>query len=311
MIADLLRKATTTKKFKAEVIYTCILSVCARQCFLHKLTEMFFLNRQEDPSLSLSQPSWVVDKSEIIFTDKVLGKGGWGTVQVAKFRGLLVAAKCLHQEILSKYNIGLFKREMNLAAIARHPNLLQFIGATMEGKPIILMELMPTSLRAVLEGLKGKSMSHQQILGIAKDVALGLNYLHNMKPDPIIHRDLSSANVLLEASGTDNWKAKISDYGTAIFQECMHTPSPGNVTYAAPESGFPMQQSEKVDVYSYGVVVLEMCSGEFPDPKTRDSTLKHLDGSWPEMAEIVTGCLETDRTQRSRMAKVLQKLEKF
>eukprot|EP00731_Ephydatia_muelleri_P004666 Em0002g842a len=206
LIADLLRKATTTKKFKAE---------------------------QENPS-SISQPSWVVDRSEIILTDKVLGIGGWGTVQVAKFRGLSVAAKCIHQNILSKYNIALFKREMNLAAITRHPNLLQFIGATIEGNPIILMELMQTSLRAVLENVKnGELLSRQQIVGIAKNVALGLNYLHNMKPDPIIHRDLSSANVLLECSGTDIWKAKISDFGAAIFLECMNTPTPGNVSYAA------------------------------------------------------------------------------
>ena len=201
---------------------------------------------------------------------------------------------------------------MNLAAITRHPNLLQFIGATIEGNPIILMELMPTSLRAVLENVKnGELLSRQQIVGIAKNVALGLNYLHNMKPDPIIHRDLKSAIVLLERSGADIWKAKISDFGAAIFLECMNTPTPGNVSYAAPEAGIPLQQTVKVDVYSYGVILLEMCSGEFPDPKTRVTTLQQLHVSWPEMAQIVEECLKADPTQRCSMAKVLLKLETF
>ena len=281
----------------------CTCTCCLRDNYIY----VFY--QQENPS-SISQPSWVVDRSEIILTDKVLGIGGWGTVQVAKFRGLSVAAKCIHQNILSKYNIALFKREMNLAAITRHPNLLQFIGATIEGNPIILMELMQTSLRAVLENVKnGELLSRQQIVGIAKNVALGLNYLHNMKPDPIIHRDLSSANVLLECSGTDIWKAKISDFGAAIFLECMNTPTPGNVSYAAPEAGIPLQQTVKVDVYSYGVILLEMCSGEFPDPKTRVTTLQQLHVLWPEMAQIVEECIKADPTQRSSMAKVLLKLE--
>ena len=92
------------------------------------------------------QSHWVVRKEEIEMTDEVLGKGGWGEVKVAKFRGLRVAAKCLYKDILSPYNISVFTREMEIAAQVRHPNLLQFIGATRVGTPIILSELMPISL---------------------------------------------------------------------------------------------------------------------------------------------------------------------
>ena len=91
-----------------------------------------------------------------------------------------MAAKCLHNQIISAHNVRLFTREMNMAAHARHPNLLQFIGATMDNNPIILTELMPTSLRRVLE--EGNPLSHGQIVSIALDVARALNYLHLSSP---------------------------------------------------------------------------------------------------------------------------------
>ena len=67
------------------------------------------------------------------------------------FRGTELAVKYLHTVIINRHNRDLFVREMNMASRVRHPNLVQFIGATMEGHPMILMELMPTSLRKVLE----------------------------------------------------------------------------------------------------------------------------------------------------------------
>ena len=73
-------------------------------------------------------------------------------MKVAHFRGTRVAAKCFYQQILvSQYNRQLFNREMHMAAHVCHPNLVQFIGASLEGEPIILTEIMTTSLRAVLE----------------------------------------------------------------------------------------------------------------------------------------------------------------
>ena len=91
-----------------------------------------------------SDPSWVVRRDEILFTDEELGRGGWAVVKVAKFRAIRVAAKCLYEQIVSNYNRLLFIREMNMASRIRHPNLLQFIGATLHGELIILTELMPT-----------------------------------------------------------------------------------------------------------------------------------------------------------------------
>ena len=158
---------------------------------------------------------WVVSKDDVIMTHEILGEGSYGNVTVAVFRGLRVAAKCLHHLIISDYNLALFSREMDIASRVRHPNLVQFIGATKVGSPIILTELMSTSL---YKELQKKSLTRPQIVTISHDVALALNYLHLWKPDPIIHRDVSSPNVLLEPTVGGSYKAKVADYGTANLQ---------------------------------------------------------------------------------------------
>jgi len=140
----------------------------------------------------LDSTDWVIQRHEITLLEKSLGDGGWGTVREATFRGCKVAAKCLHNEIISPYNLGLFSREMSMAARCRHPNILQFIGATDQGLLIIVTELMHTSLRKILE--EGQLYSYQ-IIPILLGVAYGLNYLHKITPDPILHHDVSSANI--------------------------------------------------------------------------------------------------------------------
>ena len=149
------------------------------------------------------EPSWLVHREEINLTEEELGRGGWGVVKVATFRGARIAAKCLYGALNYGYWQTVFSREMNMAARIRHPKLLQFIGATLEGELIILTELMPTSLRAVLERAR-EPLPHQQISTIGLDVARALNYLHLMRPTPLIHRDVSSANVLLEPQPNDS-----------------------------------------------------------------------------------------------------------
>ena len=247
---------------------------------------------------------WAVQRGEIELTAQELGRGGWAVVRVAKFRGLRVAAKCLHTLIISDYNRHLFTREMNIAATVRHPNLIQFMGATVEGEPIILTELMTTSLRAVLER---RPFNPPQITSISLDVARGLNYLHLMKPDPIIHRDISSANVLLDPAPNNTWRAKVSDYGSANFLQRVATIGPGNPTYASPEANDPSRQSPKMDVYSYGVLLLETCSRRFPDSTDRDALFQLV--QQPTMAELIRQCLEHDPNRRSTMSAVIEQLD--
>eukprot|EP00731_Ephydatia_muelleri_P024195 Em0016g466a len=240
-------------------------------------------------------PSWIVKKEDILLTDKELGRGGWGVVKAARFCGLEVAAKLLHGAILSPHNQQLFKREMNMAASVRHPNILLFIGATIDQECVILTELMQTSLRAVLEDevTNGLSMSRQQVSNIAMDVGKALNYLHLMKPDAIIHRDVSSSNVLLELLGAHMWIAKLSDFGSSNFARQVTTAGPGNFTYAAPESSDPDLQSPKMDVFSYGILLLEMCNSSDANKWNDETkavklpTLLQGEASWLELSAEV------------------------
>ena len=165
-------------------------------------------------------PSWEVKEDELEVTEKTLGIGGWAVVKVAKLK---VAAKCLHSQLIYDYHRRLFRREMDVAARVSHPNLLCFLGARLEGGMAILTEFMPTSLRALVNRRPRQRLSLEHLLSIATDVARALNYLHNMTPDPIIHRDLSSANVLLQPTPDGGWLAKVSDYGTANFQSRLQT----------------------------------------------------------------------------------------
>ena len=177
-------------------------------------------------------PDWVISRDQIYVTDKCLGRGGWGNVVEGKYCGCAVAVKQIHELILSNHNRSLFVREMNIASRCRHPCLLQFIGATNdEGSPLFVTELMETSLRALLK----RPLSATELFVISLDVARALNYLHQKQPSPIIHRDISSANVLLWRQG-DQWRAKVSDYGTANFMRHTMTVAPGAPIYSAPEA---------------------------------------------------------------------------
>ena len=137
-------------------------------------------------------------------------RAGWGRVgcchnsQVSWDQG---GSQVMYEVIRSDYYRRLFISEMNMAAHLRHPNLVQFIGATLEGEMIILMELMHTSLRRELE--QG-GISREHTVSISVQVCQALNYLHLMQPDPVIHRDISSSNILLNPL-PNGWLAKVTD----------------------------------------------------------------------------------------------------
>ena len=195
-------------------------------------------------------PDWVISRDQIQLTDKCLGRGGWGSVVEGIYCGCAVAVKQIHELILSPHNRRLFEREMNIASRCRHPCLLQFIGATNdEGSPLFVTELMESSLRALLEQ---RHLSSNEVSVISLDVARALNYLHQKEPSPIIHRDISSANVLLWRQA-DQWRGKVSDYGTANFMQQTMTVGPGAMIYSAPEA---LTKSQTVKVCFIYIFVL-------------------------------------------------------
>ena len=261
--------------------------------------------RQFEDRFQANSTHWVVRRDEIELTGPQLGVGGWATVTVAKFRGIQVAVKRIHDEIISHHNLQLFQREMNMAARLRHPNLIQFIGATMEEDMMIVMELMATSLRSQLR----REMYFQPLLvkAISLDVARGLNYLHLIQPDPIVHRDISSANVLLEVIQLNQWRAKLTDYGSVNLLRQLRTENPGSPAYAAPEASNPRLQSPKMDIYSFGALVLEMLTGQLPAPDDRLSLLRKVQHQ--QLLRLIRGCLNMNPDDRPSAHHIISELD--
>ena len=195
---------------------------------------------------------------------------------------------------------------MNMAAKLRHPNLVQFIGATIDREPVIPTELMSTSLRRVLEK---QELNLLQIKCIGLDVGRALNYLHCMKPDPIIHRDVSSGNVLLDPLPGNLWKAKVADYGSVNLLKELKTVGPGSPVYAAPEATLPELQSTKMDIFSFGVLLVEMLTDRFPDVESRSQLIAQIKHNG--YLRLVNMCLREVQCERPSAEMVMDELDKL
>jgi len=297
----------------ARRIRTHQLSIAALQqqnAELRQLTET--LNQQQCGQDD--QSNWTIERNEIMVSDNVLGRGAYGWVKEAIFRGCKVAVKCLHNEVISEYNLHIFSREMNMAARCRHPNLLQFIGATRdtERPPFIITELMHTSLRRALER---NQITSDQIVPILLGVACGLNYLHKNSP-PILHRDISSANVLLNRATNNQWLPKLSDFGSFNFMQASNTIGAGNPVYAAPEAlDSRGPQTPAMDIFSFGILTHEMCTKRQPSGQLSVTTVNQQGTRWkpPErnLVPIIVRCIDADIPQRCNMDYVIIQLNRY
>ena len=269
------------------------------------LTETRQRLREREERLQAYDTQWVVSREEIELTGPELGRGAWATVSVAKFRGAQVAVKRIHNQLVSRHNIHLFRREMNMAAKLRHPNLVQFIGATVEGDMLIVMEFMTTSLRRQLQS--EEYFQPKFVKSISLDVARALSYLHQIKPDPIVHRDISSANVLLEPLlPPKTWRAKVTDYGSVNIVRQLNTENPGGPAYAAPEANNPRLQSPKMDIYSFGALVLEMLTGHLPSPEDRPELLCQVHHE--QLLRLIRRCLSERSEDRPNASVIISEL---
>ena len=143
-------------------------------------------------------------------------------------------------------------------------------------------------------------------------MAQALVYLHSMQPHPLIHRDVSAPNVLLKAVGT-GWIAKLSDLGSAQFANIAHTLAPGCVLYAAPEvqqRDLPLNQTEKVDIYSYRVLLIEIRTMEMPTGVLSE-LINSLMPDWPQFISLIQRCSNNDTVGRPTMKNVVTCLNKI
>ena len=271
-------------------------------------------------TLQKLENNWKVSHREVSLSKNELGRGSWGVIWIGEFRGQRVAVKQMHELIKSKEYMELLHREINTMSQLRHPNLLQFIGAVLDhpsGYPMIITEVMDTSLRSAYERkeLTTDPGCRPVILSIMRDVAVGLNYLHCL-PDPIIHRDVSSANVLLESKGDKKWKTKISDFGSAKLARAAVTAAPGAAVYSAPESIAMLyrkkrKQTPKMDSYSYGVLLCEVLTCRFPDVEKFETLLLQVRASSPPLHDLIVSCINEEPDKRPMMSEIIVQLDRL
>jgi len=274
------------------------------------------LQQRLGTTLSQEIEFWRVSPEEVQVDQEIIGRGAWGYVNRGTFRGQQVAVKKVHPDILEPHTVDRIRREISTMAQVRHPNLVLFIAAVLDDRtgPMIITEILDTSLRtAYKEDWLGSNK-----LGIFRDVASALNYLH-LHRQPIIHRDVNSANVLLKAVANDIWKAKLSDFGSANLVRFATTPGEGAIIYTAPEA-FPHHprsptppppQTPKIDVYSYGVLVGEVITQELPVPDKLQEMVQEVRRQWPQIHPLVTSSTEYNPDDRPTMAYILEELDRL
>ncbi|XP_028797266.1 cysteine-rich receptor-like protein kinase 42 isoform X2 [Neltuma alba] len=193
-----------------------------------------------------------------------IGEGGFGVVYKGTlWNGKVVAIKKLASPYSNKVDEE-FESEVKLISHVHHRNLVRLLGCCSKGHDRILVyEYMKNnSLDKFLYGDKKYSLNWKQRYEVILGIARGLAYLHEEFHVRIIHRDIKTNNILLD----DDLQPRIADFGLArlIPEDKTHlnTKFAGTLGYTSPEYAIHGQLSEKVDVYSYGIVVLEIISGQ-------------------------------------------------
>ncbi|XP_073019237.1 receptor protein-tyrosine kinase CEPR2-like [Primulina eburnea] len=218
---------------------------------------------------SFQQVEFDVDEICSVDEDNLIGTGSSGKVyrlDLKKGFGT-VAVK----QIWKGNGVKLMAAEMEILGKIRHRNILKLLAClTKEGSNFLVFEYMENGnlFEALHKEIKvGKpELDWFKRYRIALGAAKGIAYLHHDYSPPIIHRDIKSTNILLD----EDYEAKIADFGVAKLAEQV-SPKGSNVScfagthgYIAPEMAYSHKATEKIDIYSYGVVLLELVTGKRP-----------------------------------------------
>ncbi|CAG9465309.1 unnamed protein product [Pedinophyceae sp. YPF-701] len=223
-------------------------------------------------------PEWEIEPSELHVLEKI-GQGEFGTVFKAKWRGSYVAVKVLNSS--DQIALGDFRTEIGILRRVHHPNAVQMLGACTKKKPYMLVtEFVPGGSLADVFRMQG-ALTVRRVVEIALDIARGMAYLHaNSKS--IIHRDLKPSNILIGGSyynrpdelAFHTGIIKIGDFGLSkslpvfdvetLTDAYQLTGGTGSYRYMAPEVFKHEPYNNKVDVYSFGMILYQLVEGVVP-----------------------------------------------
>jgi serine/threonine protein kinase len=223
--------------------------------------------------------------------EEVLGKigsGSFGVVYKARVRGHVCAVKQIAQLIQNRA-LERFQRECEIMNSVRHDNIVQCLGTMHLDRPILIMELMDCNLT---EFLKSPKRYHIQV-DVVMNILQAVFYLHQQG---IVHRDLSSANVLMKGS-----IAKVTDFGMSKFLDLSSinpldlTLCPGTKHYMPPEAlTNPPDYNHKIDIFSVGVLIIQILTGKIPNPCNQflcpDFSVRKLETEIERRADHISEC---------------------
>ncbi|XP_008299751.1 mitogen-activated protein kinase kinase kinase 7 isoform X2 [Stegastes partitus] len=249
---------------------------------------------------------------EDIEVEEVVGRGAFGVVCKAKWKGKDVAIKTIESESERKA----FIVELRQLSRVNHPNIVKLYGSCNSPVCLVMEYAEGGSLYNVLHGaepLPYYTASHA--MSWCLQCSQGVAYLHGMKPKALIHRDLKPPNLLLVAGGT---VLKICDFGTACDIQTHMTNNKGSAAWMAPEVFEGSNYSEKCDVFSWGIILWEVITRRKPFDEiggpafrimwavhngTRPPLIKNL----PKPIEsLMTRCWSKDPSQRPSMEEIVK-----
>ncbi|RDX71920.1 Receptor protein kinase TMK1, partial [Mucuna pruriens] len=211
-----------------------------------------------------------------------LGRGGFGVVYKGELDdGTKIAVKRMEAGVISSKALDEFQAEIAVLSKVRHRHLVSLLGYCIEGNERILVyEYMPQGALSKhlfqWRNLELEPLSWKRRLNIALDVARGMEYLHTLAHRSFIHRDLKPSNILL----ADDFRAKVSDFGLVKLapegDKCVVTRLAGTFGYLAPEYAVTGKITTKADVFSFGVVLMELLTGLMAIDEDRPEESQYL-----------------------------------
>ena len=226
---------------------------------LNKLGKSEFTSSLNNDSLN-----FFINYDEIKKETTVVGEGGSGIVILGEWQGKKVTLKKSKLNYNEKGNIFISKtfiNEINIMASLRHPNILLFMGVTIDDNTYYMINeyLIGGNLYDYMH-IKRKKLNEQQKIKIALQIALALKYIHSQN---ILHCDLKSSNVFLD----ENFNAKLADFGFSyIMNEEPKRAVGGTYNWMAPEILNGEKYEKTADIFSYGIILWELLTRKIPNP---------------------------------------------